>query len=285
MISKKTKIAWLLGCLVLLAAAGAGAFRFAGASDECVGNLPRQATWPSGQKECPVVGNIGGVKLAIPRHYLLGPVTYKGVDIWRPETYKNRPKRPAFDNEIENFAIRLRISDFRPIEARRDWDDYRWQLERIIAPASPPHANRWIHVGINSDTVYSNQKCSGSLRCYFDGTMKDVAEQGPFFLQRDTAYGLDHYVSRQRPTVEKSVGHFDEFYYDAASQKTFIGCSNKPMVVPPHVPLEYCDHRFVIPELPAEVSVDYFHPAKEEITRWRDVESNVRAIVQSFIVT
>ncbi len=273
---------WLL---MPIAAIGIGAllWRSARADSVCTGNLPKQPIYPSGDKVCPVVGKMGGVKLAIPEHYILGPVTYKGVDIWNAESFKNRPKHPDFDTEIDNFAIRIRLSNFKPIESKQDWKDY-GKLGEMTASNPPPLENRWIHVSFSSPTAYDDETCRGSQRCYFENLMKDDMHWGPFLPQKTDVYGLKHYVSAQRPAIGKSIGKFDEFFYDAATQKTMITCSNDLMEVPPYIHLSSCQHGFVVPELQGFADVDYNHPANESLARWREVEDEIRKPVQSFIV-
>ena len=90
----------------------------------CAPDAPRHAPHAMTGETCPVVGRMGKVKLAVPKHYLLGPFVYKGVDIWNAESFKNRPKQPTFDTEIDNFAIKIRQTNFKPIETQQDWTDY-----------------------------------------------------------------------------------------------------------------------------------------------------------------
>lgn len=267
---------------VILLGAAAG-LRMANANGQCAGNLPAQTTMPWGERACPAVGAIGKVKLGIPPAYLFGPVAYKGDDIWSTASTRSRERPPSFEREIENFAILVRLSDFRPIETKRDWEDFN-KFESLAPPAYPRAADRWITVGFKSNAAYVGPGCGSSMQCYFNGILKDDAGWGPFILQREKAYGLDHYLSLQRPTAGHAAGLFDEFFYDPGSKKTLITCSSKPMTVPPHVPLEYCEHHFVIPELDAQVNVGYFHPSKEELPRWQEVEQHIRRIVKSFIV-
>jgi len=75
--------------------------------------------------------------------------------------------------------------------------------------------------------------------------VRDLAHWGPFLLQKEEKYGLAHYISVQKP----GAGGFDEFFYDAKTEKTIITCANAPMKVTPFKPLSYCEHDFSIPKL------------------------------------
>jgi hypothetical protein len=280
---KKANIKALVGLVFVMLMIGGVTVWTRMTSDRCVGNPRMHAGWLGGDSECPAVGNVGGVKLAIPQAYLFGPVVYAGDDIWSTAPRKSRKQRPAFANEMENFAILVRLSNFRPIETRRDREDFQ-KLESKTALAYPPPQDRWIVVGLKSSSAYVSPDCRSGMRCYFEGILKDQAGWGPFVRQRDKAYGLDHYLSLQRPTLKLPGGGFDEFFYEPSGENSLITCSNKPMTASPHAPLEFCDHDFVIPELGVGVTVHYLHPAKEELPRWRDVEQNIRRIVKSFVV-
>lgn len=72
---------------------------------------------------------------------------YKGIDIWNTESYKKRPQTNSFDNELDNFAIRIRLTNFKPVETFKDRDDY-GKLGLLIGV--PPPENRWIHVGVKA---------------------------------------------------------------------------------------------------------------------------------------
>jgi hypothetical protein len=278
----KAKIKALLGIVFVMVVLGGAAALAKITGHSCVGNPKAQASWFSGDSECPAVGNIGGIRLAIPPAYLFGPVAYKGDDVWKPAP-GNRKHAPSFANEIENFAILVRLRDFRPIETTRDRQDYQ-QVESNIAPAVLPTQNRWILVGIKSSAASISPDCRRGVRCYFDGIRKDAAGWGPFVLQRERVYELDHYLSLHTPTLGKPGGGFDEFFYAPSGENTLITCSNKPMTPAPHARLAFCDHDFVISELGVLVTVHYDDPAKEELPRWRDVEQNIRRIVTSFVV-
>jgi hypothetical protein len=168
----KAKINALFAAMVMMVIIGGIAAWAKLTSDHCVGNPSAQAASFRGDKECPAIGNVDGVKLAIPRAYLFGPVTYKGDDIWKTTSAGGRKRRPSFANEIENFGILVRLSDFRPIETQRDREDYQ-NVESRMGPAVLPPQNRWILVGVNSSAAYISPDCRSGMRCYFEGSRKD----------------------------------------------------------------------------------------------------------------
>lgn len=221
-------------------------------------------------KTCPRVGRMGNVKLAVPWHYILGPVTYKGVDIWNTGSFKNRPKSPTFDNEIENFAIRLRLNNFRPIESLKDQDDAR-SLGKINGWKQPPE-NRWIHIGF----YFYDVQISGFMkREQLRNWLKKDFSRGPFELQPTLIWGLQHYVSVQKPSTQNDQY---EIFYDPQAEDTFIYCANRLIAVPPHEPITNCQIDFLIRELKLSVHVDRIN-FKEDLARWGQIEQGIRQVI------
>ena len=235
----------------------------------CPSGVARHAPHEVTHETCPSLGRMNGVKLAIPQHYLLGPKGYKGVDIWNAESYKNRPRTNSFDNDLDNFAIRIRLTNFKPIETRTDRDDY-GKLGSLIGV--PPMENRWIHVGITSQTF------TGSFARSVQLWLKDDAKRGPFSPASDF-WGLKRYLSAQPRTPTNSQW---EFFHDPAFE-TFARCENVLQRYPPHAPREACKLEFFIPELKALVDIDSF-AERADLDRWPEIEREVRKVIQSFIV-
>jgi hypothetical protein len=235
----------------------------------CPPGVTRHAPHEVSHETCPSLGRMNGVKLAIPQHYLLGPKGYKGIDIWNAESYKKRPKTNSFDNELDNFAIRIRLTNFKPIETLKDKDDY-GELGSLLGV--PPLENRWIHVGITAvDRRYT-----------FEGTvglwLKDEAHWGPYSSQPDV-WGLKRYLSQQVPAPHK---HQWEFMHDAKFE-VFATCEHIFPLYPPHDLREACKLEFFVPELKAFIDVAGLR-ARTDLARWPEIEREVRKVIQSFIV-
>ncbi len=235
----------------------------------CPSGVARHAPHEVTHETCPSLGRMNGVKLAIPQHYLLGPKGYKGVDIWNAESYKKRPKTNSFDNELDNFAIRIRLTNFKPIETRKDRDDY-GELGALIGP--PPLENRWITVGI------IGQPFTGSFERSVQLWLKDDAQRGPF-SPPSGAWGLTRHTSQQIPAPYK---HQWEFMYDAKFE-IFATCEHIFPLYPPHDLKAACKLEFFVPELKALIDVSGLRE-HAELARWPEIEREVRKVIQSFIV-
>jgi hypothetical protein len=223
----------------------------------------------------PIVGKMGSAKLAIPPEFILGPVTYKGVDIWKPDSFKNSPKHPTFDNEIDDFAIRIRQTNFKPIETEIDLREYRQSYEAVWK--LPPQHNRWIHVDFDARR-YPMPSASEKAESW----RKDDARWGPYVKAADV-WGLIHYVSVQRPSTDAVHGDQVEYFYDAAANSVFIFCRNTLRKVPPNDPLSNCQIEFDVPKLMAYAGITNIRD-KADLARWGEMRDGVLSVVDSFIV-
>jgi hypothetical protein len=240
----------------------------------CAPGAPRHPPHPITGDTCAVVGKMGDIKLAIPSEYLLGPIAYKGIDVWNPDSYKNRPQQPTFDNEIDSFGIRIRQTDFKPIETENDQEAF-CESCRSVRKLPPPN-NRWLQVGFDG-------------RRYPMDSARVVAERwhqmyarGPFDRQSDV-WGLAHYVSSQLPSKDVAYGGGIqwEYFYDEQGT-TFIDCQNTLRKVPPYDLITFCEIWFNAPKVRAEVNVGNIRD-KADLDRWSEIETAVLRVLDSFI--
>ncbi|MDY7574504.1 hypothetical protein [Actimicrobium sp. CCI2.3] len=244
-------------------------------AEQCPSGAPSHAPHAITGETCPTVGNMSGVRLAIPNHYLFGPVVYEGVDIWSAKSYENRPRHPTFDNAFDNFAIKIRLNNFKPIETAKDWDDFRRKDHTVEIQ---PFENRWLYVQFKPKTT---SQPTPSYRIEFNNWMKNDVGWGPFVRQPDV-WGLQHYISAKAPQPI-SGGQQHEFFYDAKTDSTFIHCSNSVTNQPPHKALSSCEISFFIYEIKAWTDASNIN-VKDDLARWKEIESGIRTIAGSFIV-
>jgi len=256
------------------------------AESKCSVPLVKSPTMPPfyGEKTCPIVGRIGNIKLAIPQEYVLGPIAYKGVDIWKAESYKNGPKHPTLDTEIDNVAIRVRLSNFKPIESRKDLEDYE-KLGKLEG-WKQPFENRWIYVGLKTVNVANR---GYTMKSTFENWIKDTNFWGPF-VKSPSIWNLDHYVSTQQPISQRNPyiqkGQF-EFYYDSKTEDAFAYCENVLTLSPDgknpsNELISHCHINFLIRDMNIEASVSEIN-FKDDIARWAEIKQGIRRLVQSFI--
>lgn len=266
--------------IIVVFAVGLSSIRYVGAKNKseewCAPGAPRHAPHVFTGEVCPQVGSMGGVKLAIPTHYLMGPVTYKGVDVWNAKSYTNSPKHPTFENEFDNFAIKIRLNNFKPIETQKDWDDFDKKDHTI--KIQPPE-NRWVNVSFDARNLRGSSLSDMNFKDTLSLWLKDEAKRGPFEKKPDI-WGLEHYVSVQKPSTKNSQY---EIFYDAKNKTTFIRCQNTLARYSPYELFTYCEIEFVMPEIKALVNVGTIY-VKEDLARWREVNQGVRNVARLFIV-
>lgn len=264
----------LLSLLLLAVLRGSCAF----AAESCAQGVPRHVPTSLTGDECPILGRMGDLKLAIPPEYLIGPLAYRGVDIWQPNTYKNTPLHPTLSSDIDTFAIRIRQNNFKPIESPDDALAFRQSYESVRQ--MPPPDNRWIIIGFDART-YPRP----SSREFEKLWRSELGKEGPYHKLPDE-WGLTHYLSIQPPTADTTFPRFGaqwEYFYNESENSTFIGCQSTLKKVPPHDPISHCTIYFNAPEIKARAEIDNIRD-KADISRWREMEAGVHRILKSFVV-
>ena len=237
-----------------------------------------------GAKLCPIVGRIGSIKVAIPQHFVLGPVAYKNVDIWNPDSYRNMPRQPTLESDISNFAIKIRMTNFKPVHSSKDVEDYD-KLSRSVE--NQPPVNRWLYVEFFTQSA---AEVDNAMKNLVRNWLKDDAKDGPF-SRTDDAFGLHHYVSAQLPFTQRYPyiqKNQQEFFYDPIGERTFIRCRNviqlpREEAAVPNILLSHCQIDYWIKELNIRVSVANIED-KGDLARWREIERGVEKTIRSFIV-
>ncbi|HJT19661.1 MAG TPA: hypothetical protein VJ746_04275 [Nitrospira sp.] len=233
---------------------------------------PGRHSFPLEPNAPPAVGNIAGVKLSIPHHYLLSGVHYQGEEVWKPN--RTPPPPRTYDTVIEDFAILLRLSTLTPITTSQDWADYR----ASAGTAETRPGKRWITVGFLSDMYRSSR---GRLEHTVDVYLKDKSGFGPFELQRQEVFGLKHARSPKKTNEKAWYGDTDEIFYDPVGFETFIRCASYLRKVEPFDLMTHCEHLFAVHEIKV-VAKGYIQ--KEDLPRWREIEAAIRKIAHTFVV-
>jgi len=219
-----------------------------------------------------VVGNMGGVRISVPKSYLIPApsVEYKNEDIWRPS--KAQPSR-GFESEIVGIALLLRDTDLQPILTKEDVDEYQSQYK----PSSSKREHHWITIGFDTRFYALNQ---GSMQSTYEGWIKNEAHWGPWIPQDTNVSDLKHFVSEKQDINTMDYSPPDEFFYDSSTRSTFISCTNRRRAVPPFDASSGCEHKFNLPELKAQVSVNY---PKSDLPRWREIESSITKMAHALV--
>ncbi|WP_321899961.1 hypothetical protein [Paraburkholderia heleia] len=206
-------------------------------------------------------GVMNGVKLKIPDNYLMNGVEYEGerrdgTDSGLAETKQSK---------IDNFGILLRLSTLRPIETDADLHDWH------AAQSKPIFQKNWMMVSF--DNHYPIKKNS-------DGPDM-IPAWGPYVADKIMPYGLMHFESTQSVDdgARNQYGHV-EYFYNRSTLTTIMCQTHKPRT-PPFNDFSICHHYFFIPDL--NVMAEAFY-TKNDVSRWKKIEDEVKKIAHSFIV-
>ena len=269
-ISKKSKLSIFLLCSILISTFW-GSQGIAENREDCPVPLTESEVYG---KSCPIVGEIGNVHIAVPTHFALGPVAYKDIDIWNKDSYKNSPTHPTVNTKIDNFAIRIRLNNFNPINTHQDLNDYS-KLGEIRGWDQPPE-NRWITTGFSS---LKEKNKRFPFKEVVDHWVSGSVLGGKY--RPATSYSdLQHFESLSEANTKQT--HYDIFF-DFATE-TFINCETVLIAIPPYEPLPQCRLDFIIPTLNLKVEVlGIYH--RDDLLRWREIEAGITRVFTSFIVS
>ncbi|MBS0159464.1 MAG: hypothetical protein JSS26_12885 [Nitrospira sp.] len=246
---------------------------FALQSSAIAEDSPGRASFPLEADAKPAIGQIAGIKLSIPHHYMPRGVHYKGESVWKPE--KTHPPR-TFESEIEDFGILLRQSTYQPVQTVTDWLDYQAYFRTFPHPAD----NLWLLMDV-FPSIYRGT--NGTLRHIYDNYMKEDPHPlhwGPFIPQEGEVSGLKRAVSA-KPEAERSIGEVDELLYDPTTWTTVVTCSSYHQDIPPFALRSRCKHYFTVSEIQSVAKV---HFEKADLVRWSEREGEIRKVIRSFIV-
>ena len=112
-----------------------------------------------------VIGDLGGLKVKIPRHYA-EYVVYDGDPRFGEKRKGPVPER-TFDSKLRNFGIRARFPDMRGLENA--------QLQEELRSYSLNPDNPWLNMTINSGENYPSMGANAR-----NGLAKHLWEPSPY---------------------------------------------------------------------------------------------------------
>jgi hypothetical protein len=214
----------------------------------------------------PSIGNIGGIDVSIPQNYLLSGVVYVGQDAW---TYSAKQEAPSYKRTIDNIDFLLRLSNLEPIRSQADWNDWIKALN-----GKPFLYETWLTGSVfNRAGMYPSD---GTYKTIIPRYWESSVPFGKFNIHAPNEYGLAHYLVKKQQAWAPG-----ELYFDPETWTNLITCDTEKGTPPLGVTTSLCSDTFLIPEL--RVVVDA-HFAKDKLYRWREIQSRITEIVDSFVV-
>lgn len=215
----------------------------------------------------PSIGNIHGIDFSIPQNYLLSSVVYAGQDAW---TYSSKQEAPSYKRAIDNIDILLRLSNLEPIRSQADWNDWIKAL----------NGKRFLYETWLTGTVWGRAEMyppDGTYRTIIPRYWESSAPFGKFNIHAPNEYGLAHYLVKKQQS-----GTPGELYFDPETWTNLITCETFIGVPPRGVTFSSCEDDFLIPGLHGVVVKVHF--AKSQLHRWREIQSRLTQIIDSWVV-
>jgi hypothetical protein len=242
---------------------------------------------PYTQDVPPQIGNIHGVRLSIPAHYLFFPVEYEGESVWAPR--HDKPVR-TFDSQISNFAVYVQWPDFKPRLPENE--------KSYHASLREPGAHDWFRLALvardikafpRSDApgLVAPPRVDNGLARILKGYLNHPERYG---IPKDVRYEIRGTDPRLQLNVALPVGPQTERFHSWnkalywAGDKdrrvsTLIECWNGAFSNPRTV--AECRHSFELDELKSKVTITY---KANWLPLWREIEAKTRSPILSFQV-
>lgn len=219
-----------------------------------------------------VIGDLGGMKVSIPRH-VAEYVEYDGDPGWSGKRKGPEAVR-TYDSRLMSFGFRVRFPDMATLSNKEMWTDYK---------AGIPPTTQWLKVGVTTGSIYPGDG-------FMDRWTRTTLERP------DARYGNNRYEKLPKnefelttfvvPGVDPKTGKpYRE--HDEAEQ-VFVDRDASGQVLT-HIE---CSHRGFQPctqtwsmeyeEVHAEVYVSYTRPM---LKNWREIQKKVTQFMLDFRVT
>jgi hypothetical protein len=219
-----------------------------------------------------IVGDMGGLKVNIPRH-VAEYVEYDGDPGWSGKRGNTSPIRTN-DSKLMSFSFRVRFPNMDTLSSKELWADY---------GARPPRTNPWLRVGVTTGSHYSGD---GYMDRWTQSTLERPDARYWFThyeMLPKKEFDLDSYVvSGTNPKTGKLYRDNDE------AKQIFVSRSGQGQILTSiecsHRGFQPCTQRWSLEYegVHAEVDVLYTRPL---LQHWREIQKNVTQFILDFRAT
>ncbi len=218
-----------------------------------------------------VIGDLGGMKVSIPRH-VAEYVEYDGDPGWSGKREVPVPVR-TYDSRLMSFGFRVRFPDMATLSSKEMWTDYK---------AGTPPTTQWLNVGVTTGSHYPGDG-------FMDRSTRTTLERpdarygnNRYEMLPKKEFGLTTYVmpgadpKTGKPYLEHDEAEQVFVYRNASGQVlTRIECS--------HRGFQPCTQSWSTEyeSVQAKVYVSYTRPM---LKNWREIQKNVTQFMLDFRV-
>jgi len=215
------------------------------------------------------VGNLKGIRVAIPQRYRFFSVLYEGEDTWRPETKRKAPA--TFDTPISSFSILVRLPNMEPLSPTNEqsWRDFQMNNGKD---------DSWID--FQGDAKVVSMPVPSWGKASVDLTRSVLVNGSPGWRLRrleQKRYGLTVEVLDGPDKADSNIW-IQDLMYDEPNWTTVIRCGAGALGAGGH---HICRQFFVIPEMNLSVSVQYH---ANNLVQWAAIQREITELVKSFRV-
>lgn len=218
----------------------------------------------------PVIGDLGGVPVAIPKPYA-NFVEYDG-DPHFMEKRKAPPPTRTQDSKLASFGFEIRFPDMEPVTAKTEAAKRNATIQTTM----------WMRVGIDSNSHYGAAG-DQSLERYFEAIADPRAHRYRYEPLPNETYGLSGFTPVGTNLSRRNLGGGgadwnDKNIYVHRGQDgrvdTYIACSNMTHSA------AVCEQHFsLLPAMRIRVSVSY---RKDLLPQWREIQASVTQVILGF---
>jgi hypothetical protein len=234
------------------------------------GSLPLQNKVAIPQEQTFTVGDLGGMKVKIPRHFAR-LVEYEGDPGWGEKREGARPER-TYESKLTSFTARIRYPDMQGLTS----DELRLDYKQATI-----HNTMWFSLGVSTGNHFGDG--------LFLERMKQAAKKSDIWSKTGLIWtkkpkkehGLEVYspanadVSTRVPFKGDNADDDHFFSYNSEGKVTnYMRCSNKTHAAAP------CEQFFFLPTpLKAKIIVKY---RRGLLPHWQDLQTKTTAHLLSF---
>jgi hypothetical protein len=220
----------------------------------------------------PVVGNLGGIPVSIPKPYA-NFVEYDG-DPHFMEARKGPPPLRTYDSPLRSFGFDIRFPDMHPETEEIREEKRKESIQRTM----------WMRVGVHSNSTYGYDGEHKMTR-FVENQLRYLPEKYRFEKLSTETYDLIGYGPTNVDLLRRELGGggadmSDQnlyFHRDALGEvDVYIKCGNMSHSA------NRCQQTFVLlPTMRAMINVGY---RKELLPHWREIQSSVTHVMLGFRV-
>lgn len=226
------------------------------------------------QQDSPVMGDLGGVSVEIPRDYARF-VEYNKEPHFL-EKKSGTKVDPAYQSKLRSFGFEVRYPDMASVKVKT-------KEEKDI------FTTMWLRVGVNTGEFYGIENhLDNRKESYINPTLPCFTKCFIYHSLPDETYGLTGYTPTGTGVdVEKRSVNFgrgtdirDKNVYfvqnKAGHVTTFITCSNRT-----HAAASCQQYFSLSPRMKAHISIDY---RKGLLPHWQEIQQSVSKLIYNFEV-